>query len=67
MSGDITKAIVYAQKQLHGGCILQLEVDIGYCLDLNQSNMELRHTWQAAGYDSVHAAEGVLHNGPHVG
>lgn len=46
---------------------MQLEVDIGYCLDLNQSNMELRHTWQAAGYDSVHAAEGVLHNGPHAG
>ena len=66
VSQELIKALQYTATKPHGGCILQLEVDIGDCLHLDSGNLEMRKTWQEAGYDSAHAAEGVLKPGSKV-
>lgn len=63
VSDQLVKAMQYAVRAKDGGCILELVVDIGNCLHLDQSTLHMKERWQAAGYDSAHAAEGVLGSG----
>jgi hypothetical protein len=61
---SLVKAMHYATKKPHGGCIFHLEVDRGNCLELQAIDDPSRFTkWQILGYDSVHAPEGVLYPG----
>jgi hypothetical protein len=63
VTGTLAKAMEYTTKKPHGGCILQLVVDMGNCLHLDPSNLHLQKTWQDAGFDSAHAPDKLL--GPH--
>ena len=62
VTDQLAKAMHYAQGKPHGGCVLQLEVDLGDCLHLDGGNLGMRRTWHGE-YDSAHAAEGVLGSG----
>ena len=60
-SPDIHKAMHYASDKLHGGCILQLEVELGNCYQIRIGDAD--HTsWRdhEPPFDSAHAPEGAL-------
>ena len=61
VTDQLAKAMQYTAGKPQGGCILQLAA--GNCLHLDRSNIHMKGTWQNAGYDSAHAAAGVLGGG----
>ena len=63
VTDQLSKAMNYTEGKPHGGCVLQLDVDIGNCLHLSSSNLHMKKTWHSNGYDSAHAAEEVLSSG----
>jgi hypothetical protein len=48
----LEKAMGYAKKMPHAGCVFILQVDLGKCLKL-AANDTMRKTWHEQGYDSA--------------
>jgi len=62
MSGDLAKALSYANKHPNGGIVFELHVDLGNCKTCTREDLDGKGAWQQEGFDSAWAREGLTPN-----
>jgi hypothetical protein len=58
LTTTLEKALNYAKVKPHGGCVLELKVDLGRCKELARRD-PMMQTWHQHSYDSAHSGDGI--------